>query len=299
MLLVLGLFFLAGAVALVLQTVWAPARQRRDSLVRARAYGDAAMSTPAAGRDAPGPRDEVRERLAAVALRLTPKATIESIDVKLIEAGLGRRANVSSYLALKALLGAGGVVLGALAGVASEQPAKALLLVVLCTAGCFFLPDLYLGMRIRARRERIREQLPAVLDMIAVSVEAGLTFDAALAKLSEHMDGPLVEEFQLTLAEIRIGQSRHQALRALADRTRVPELVLFVQAVLQADQLGSPLARTLRVQAEDARNRRQAAAEERAAKLPVKMIFPTALFIFPAMFVVILGPALLEITTLF
>jgi len=151
-------------------------------------------------------------------------------------------------------------------------------------------------MRIKARRERIRSELPDALDLLAVSVEAGLGLDGAIAKLTEHMDGALVEEFALTLGEMRIGEARPDALKKLADRVPAPELAAFVRSVLQADQLGISLGRILRVQAADSRLRRQAAAEEKAMKAPIKMLFPTAMFIFPAMFVVVLGPAMLNIT---
>jgi tight adherence protein C len=109
------------------------------------------------------------------------------------------------------------------------------------------------------------------------------------------MEGPLVQEFSLTLNQIRIGESRPVALKKMAERVSAPELSSFVRAVIQADQLGISLGRILRVQAADARNRRQAAAEEKAMKAPLKMLFPTVLFIFPAMFIVLLGPAMLNI----
>ena len=145
----------------------------------------------------------------------------------------------------------------------------------------------------------MRAQLPDVLDLLAVSVEAGLGFDGAVTKLTEHMEGPLVDEFALTLGEIRIGESRHEALRKMTERVPAPELAAFVRSVVQADQLGISLGRILRVQAADSRLRRQAAAEEKAMKAPIKMLFPTVLFIFPAMFLVILGPAFLNLTHIF
>jgi tight adherence protein C len=165
---------------------------------------------------------------------------------------------------------------------------------MLAIAG-FLGPDVFLTARLRSRREAIRAELPDALDLLAVSVEAGLGFDGAVTKLTEHMEGPLVQEFSLTLNQIRIGESRPVALKKMAERVSAPELSSFVRAVIQADQLGISLGRILRVQAADARNRRQAAAEEKAMKAPIKMLFPTVLFIFPAMFLVILGPALLNI----
>jgi len=132
--------------------------------------------------------------------------------------------------------------------------------------------------------------------VLAVSVEAGLGFDGAIAKLTEHMQGALIDEFALTLGEMRIGESRHDALKKLTERVPSPEVAAFVRAVIQADQLGISLGRILRVQAADSRLRRQAAAEEKAMKAPIKMLFPTVLFIFPAMFLVILGPAFLNLS---
>jgi tight adherence protein C len=145
----------------------------------------------------------------------------------------------------------------------------------------------------------MQAELPSVLDLLCVSVEAGLGFDQAVAKLTERMDGPLVDEFALALHEMRIGQTRAAALRNLADRVDVPEVSQFTRALIQADQLGIALSRILRVQAADMRLRRQLAAEEKAMKAPVKMLFPTVLFIFPAMFVVVLGPAALNLASAF
>src|SRR3989454_896503 len=135
--------------------------------------------------------------------------------------------------------------------------------------------------------------------LLAVSVEAGLGFDGAITKLTEHMEGALTDELALTLNEMRIGESRHDALKKLAERAAAPEVANFSRAIIQADQLGISLGRILRVQATDTRLRRQAAAEERAMKAPIKMLFPTVAFIFPAMFLVILGPAFLNLSKLF
>jgi tight adherence protein C len=132
-----------------------------------------------------------------------------------------------------------------------------------------------------------------------VSVEAGMGFDGAISKLTEYMDGPLGEEFALTLGEMRIGESRSDALKKLGERANTPEVAAFTRAIIQADQLGISLGRILRVQAIDTRDKRQSAAEERAMKAPIKMLFPTVMFIFPAMFLVILGPALINLSKLF
>ena len=146
-----------------------------------------------------------------------------------------------------------------------------------------------------ARRDEMGRRLPDTLDLLTVSVEAGLGFDAAVSKVCEKMDGPLIEEFEVMAQEIRVGETRRQALRNLADRVGSPDVASFARSIIQAEELGTSLGRTLRVQASDMRIRRQLAAEEQAMKAPVKMLFPTVLFIFPAMFIIILGPAFLNI----
>jgi tight adherence protein C len=212
---------------------------------------------------------------------------------------MARTTSPTSFLATKVVAAACGFVTGGLLGVAAGRPGRALLLAVVFAAAGFLIPDMTLTMKTRARREQIRAQLPDALDILAISVETGLGFDAALAKVAEHMDGPLVEELRLTLAEMRLGESRQDALRGLADRVDLAEVSSFVHAIVQAEQLGSPLGKILRVQATESRQKRQVAAEERAMKAPVKMIIPTAILIFPAMFIVILGPAILHFTQAF
>jgi tight adherence protein C len=145
----------------------------------------------------------------------------------------------------------------------------------------------------------VQGALPDALDLLAVSVEAGLGFDAAISRLIEHMDGPLIDEFGLALSEMRVGESRQDAMKKLAARVDSADLAAFVRAIIQADQLGISLGRILRVQAVESRLKRQAAAEERAMKAPIKMLFPTVVFIFPAMFIVILGPAMINLSKVF
>jgi tight adherence protein C len=238
------------------------------------------------------------ERLAALALRINPKASADAIGTRLIAAGISSRVSPSQFLAVKSGAALGGVLFALAFGVA-VAPVAGVLLAPVCAGVGFFAPESFLSMKIKGRRERIRSELPDALDLLAVSVEAGLGLDGAIAKLTEHMDGSLVEEFALTLNEMRIGEARQDALKKMAERVPAPELASFVRSVLQADQLGISLGRILRVQAADSRLRRQAAAEEKAMKAPIKMLFPTALFIFPAMFLVVLGPAVLTFTKAF
>jgi tight adherence protein C len=240
--------------------------------------------------------DRYAQRLAHFAARLDPRATEDRIGFKLVSAGLAKTVSPVGFLASKVLLGALGVALGAVLGALAGSPTKAILVAAAGGLLGFFGPDVIVTSRTRRRRDLMRRELPDSLDVLAVSVEAGLGFDAALARLGEYLEGPLVEEFLLVLAELRIGESRANALRKMADRADIPELTSVVNSLIQAEQLGSPLGRMLRIQAQESRGRRQVAAEEKAMKAPVKMLIPTAIFIFPAMFVVILGPAMLKIS---
>lgn len=292
MLLFLAVLMLAGAVYLVGEVVTLPGRERDRAVRRAATYGRSRIASNGLERL------RFRERvlvpgtawLAGLTMRLNPRTTLESSAARLLSAGMGRSLSPTTFLAMKAAGGIVGGVFGFVVGAAAAGPVTAFPLAFGLAAGGFIAPGFVVSMRGRKRREEIRAQLPDALDLLAVSVEAGLGFDGAVAKLTEHMDGALAEEFSLTLGEMRIGESRHDALKKLAERAAAPEVASFTRAIIQADQLGISLGRLLRVQATDARLKRQAAAEEKAMKSPIKMLFPTVLFIFPAMFIVILVP---------
>ncbi|MDX6513932.1 MAG: tight adherence protein [Gaiellaceae bacterium] len=296
MLLVLGPLMLGLAAYLVGEVATYPARRQQLAVKRAAGYGRARRTGNAVERM----RFQHRvvapavKHLAAMTLRLNPKASVDTIAHRLLAAGLATRISATQFLACKGGLAIGGGLFSLVLGIATAPLAGIVLAPVIAVVG-FLVPDAVLTLCIRARRERIRAELPDALDLLAVSVEAGLGFDGAITKLTEHMDGALVQEFALTLGEIRIGESRHDALKKMAERVPASEVSSFVRSVVQADQLGISLGRILRVQAADSRLRRQAAAEERAMKAPIKMLFPTVMFIFPAMFLVILGPALLNL----
>jgi tight adherence protein C len=297
---VLGVLCLAGAAYLVGEAVTLPARERRSSVGRAATYGK--TRAPLGERQLPFKQRVLApmgDRLAGFTLKLHPKTTIDGVSTRLLAAGLGRKISPTTFLALKSTFAIGGLVLGALFGGAVAGAGGVLLLAIAAAGLGFIAPDFVVSSKARSRKDRIRAELPDALDLMAVSVEAGMGFDGAISKLTEHMHGPLADEFGLTLGEIRIGESRQDALKKLADRTDTPELSSFVRSIIQADQLGISLGRILRVQATDSRLKRQAAAEEKAMKAPIKMLFPTVLFIFPAMFLVILGPAFLNLSKIF
>jgi tight adherence protein C len=299
--LIFAALLLAVAAYLVGEVVTHPSRERRNAVKRAATYG----SVRAAGTGLE--RLHFRERvltpatasLARFALRLNPRMTLESISLRLMVAGMGRTVTPTTFLAAK---GAGlifGGLLGGVAGVALGGPTIGFTFGLALASVGFIVPGFIVSRRAKERREEIRAQLPDALDLLAVSVEAGLAFDGAVAKLTEHMQGALAEEFSHTLGEMRIGESRHDALKKLSDRANTPEISSFTRAIIQADQLGISLGRLLRIQASESRLKRQAAAEEKAMKAPIKMLFPTALFIFPAMFLVVLGPAMLNLMKVF
>jgi tight adherence protein C len=157
----------------------------------------------------------------------------------------------------------------------------------------FKIPDIWLSMTIKRRQTQIQLFLPDMIDLITVSVEAGLGMDAAVQRVSSRFPNALSEEFQRAMQEVRIGRTRSEALRDMARRVDVPDLSSLVTALVQADLLGISIANVLRVQSERLREKRSQRAREQAQKAPIKMVFPLVLFIFPALFVIILGPALI------
>jgi tight adherence protein C len=159
----------------------------------------------------------------------------------------------------------------------------------------FLLPESIVSRRIRKRQKGILLSLPSALDLLTISVEAGLSFDAALARVVEKYKNPLTQEINTMLNEIRLGRSRVEALDELGKRCKVEELSNFVQAVIQSEQLGVGIANVLRIQSEEIRRRRRQRAEEQGQKAPLKMLFPMVGCIFPTLFIVLLGPAIIEV----
>jgi tight adherence protein C len=297
--LLIGFAFLAGAVFVLSEVATLPAREREGAVRRASNYGRFRVLT---GERRIPFRDRVltpaTASLAGLVLKLNPKTSVETVRLRLLSAGLSDKISVNTFLAVKAVGGALGLLLGLMFGV-TAGPLGALVFTAAFAVAGFWMPSFLLSSKTRRRRELIKSELPDALDLLAVSVEAGLGFDGAIVKLTEHMDGALIEEFALTLGEIRVGEGRQEALKRMAERVDTPEISSFTRAIIQADQLGISLGRILRVQAADTRLRRQAAAEEKAMKAPIKMLFPTVAFIFPAMFIVILGPAFINIKKVF
>jgi len=242
----------------------------------------------------------VTERFVSTGRRLTPEERLTRIRRRLDLAGNPEGWDVDRVVGLKAL----GLVVGVLAGISVPALLGASAAVtLLCAAGLtalgWFGPDIWLYQVAYNRSERIRTELANALDLLTISVEAGLAFDAALAQVARNTEGPLAQEFFRVLQEMQIGTGRMDALRALSDRTDVDELRSFVGAMVQADSFGIPIASVLRIQSRELRIKRSQRAEEQAQKVPVKILFPLIFCILPALFIVVIGPAAIQIFTTF
>ena len=221
---------------------------------------------------------------------------IARVDAKLEKAGYPGGLRGADWVGVKILtLIVFGIIFFLLGLLLTGQPAVALFFVLIGAALGYMAPEFWLGRKIRARSTEMVLQLPDALDLLTISVEAGLGFDAALAKVVEKMDGPLVDEFRQALAEVRMGRQRRDALRDVATRADAQPVSNFIGAIVQAEQLGVPIAKVLQIQSNQLRIERRQRAEEAAAKAPVKMLFPMVGCIFPTIFIVILGPAVVTV----
>ena len=232
--------------------------------------------------------------------RLTPKGYLDSTRAKLVSAGTGDQASVDRFLAIRVVT----IVLAPIAAYLTWKyvPVSGIgrLLATLIAGAIFVMgPDSILDRKVQDRQFEIRRRLPDVMDLLVISVEAGLGFEQALDRTVASVPGPLTEEFSRMLGEVRAGSTRADAMRALDARTNVPEIRSFVLAILQADTFGVSIGRVLRAQADEMRIKHRQLAQERAAKAPVKMLIPMVFCIFPALFVVVLGPAAINIAESF
>ena len=231
--------------------------------------------------------------------RVTSSSFSERTEKRLALAGNPGDLRVADWLGIKAI-GAivGGIIFFLLFAVIGVLGFPFLIGVVLALVGALFgytAPEFWLGRQVKKRQKAILLMIPDALDLLTISVRAGLGFDAALGKVVEKLNGPLSDEFRRALAEVRVGKARRDALRDIVPRTEVVPLTNFIGAIIQAEQLGVSISKVLQVQSEQLRIERRQRAEEMAAKAPIKMLFPLVGCIFPSLFIVILGPAIILI----
>ena len=235
-------------------------------------------------------------RLSRIGARLTNASSSQTVEKRLALAGNPGDLRVTDWMGVKILVGIGLSILMFIvfAGLMRNFVMGIFIGLVSLMIG-YILPEFWLGRKVRARQSAILKMIPDTLDLLTISVRAGLGFDAALAKVVEKLPGPLTDEFRRALAEVRVGKTRRDALRDMIPRTEVQPLSNFIGAIIQAEQLGVSISKVLQVQSEQLRIERRQRAEEMAAKAPIKMLLPLVGCIFPTLFIVILGPAMISI----
>jgi tight adherence protein C len=296
-LLIVGVAALGAGIALAV--IGLSARPAETGVARALTAIDTrySLSAPTAVKAERDPFAALPSWIRGLAIRLSPSGVTATLQRRLDLAGNPAGWTPDRVLATKGL---GLFLLGGLGGLYGLRTIGLLVVgtAVAATVG-FFLPDVVLYNAGLKRQEKVQKALPDALDMLTVCVEAGLGFDAALAQVARNTRGALAAELARVLQEMQIGKSRAQALRALTGRTTVPELRSFVSALVQAGELGITIADVLREQAKEMRVRRRQRAEEKAQKVPVKILFPLVFCLFPSMFVVIIGPGVISIVHVF
>jgi tight adherence protein C len=292
---VLPVAFVGAALLLLTWAVLArpdPAHQRAVlNLQRGLEQRLAASSGPALN----APR---ASSLTALGRRLTPAASVRTLDRLLAQAGRPAAWPLERLMAGKVVL-AGALALMSLLYLSAVPRLVPLIIGVVVTVVGYFLPELLLHSRGQERSQKITLELADTLDQMTIAVEAGLGFDSAMARAGRNGQGPLAQELVRTLQDIQVGHSRRDAYEGLAQRTSVPDLRRFIRAIIQADAYGIAIADVLRTQAAEMRMKRRQRAEEKAMQIPVKVIFPLMLCILPVLFIVLLGPAAMDIAAAF
>lgn len=233
--------------------------------------------------------------IAAAIARFSPQKNVERTRHRLDLAGNPNNWTVSEFMGVRGLfaIGTSAACVAIFFIIGADRAVVLLMLAVGAVLG-YYLPFLWLTLRIRQRQDEIQKSLPDALDLLTISVEAGLGFDAAMARVVDQWDNEIGRAFGRVLAEIRVGKTRNEALRDMAARMEVADFTNFVIAVMQTDELGVPIANVLRIQSEQMRIKRRQRAEEKANQAPIRMLVPLAFMIFPSIFIVILGPAVIR-----
>ncbi len=302
----LALVVVSVFIAVVFLIVWiglGVTRAREEMIDRLALYGrsnaptirDDELAKPLAQRTI-GP---IVLKMSGFLNRFTPVGYLEKKQKQLMFAGSPGNLDAPALVVIK-LLGLGvGIILAFLIVDYGGSPIQRIVLFVFPLVLGFFGPDAWLARKVEERRVAMQRALPDLLDLMVISVEAGLGFDSALSRVVATVPGPLSEEFFRMLQETRVGVSRRDAMRHLMDRTDLDELRSFLLAMIQAEAFGVTIANVLRVQADEMRTKRRQRAQEKAFAAPVKMVFPLVFCIFPALFIVLLGPAAIQITEAF
>jgi tight adherence protein C len=304
--LIIGGVLVAVAIALVVYVVLTQAHEKsvvRDSLRQLEGYEvenvrDQELLVPFAER-ALAP---VMDGLTSVGRRFTPVGYVDNIRRKFVWAGLGTADGVDRFLAIRVVMAALVLPMVFLLLVVNPLGLDGMMKLIvtgLVAAVLIVGPDAWLNRKVTDRQLELQQKLPDVLDLLTISVEAGLGFEQALDRTIASVPGALSDEFARMLGEVRAGASRADAMRSLEERTNVPEVRSFVLAILQADTFGVSIGRVLRAQSEEMRIKRRQLAQEKAQKAPVKMLIPMVFCVFPALFVVVIGPAIINIRETF
>ena len=242
----------------------------------------------------------IKKRINRISRRSRKDETgrLMGLNRELQLAGIGMVAGV--FITARLAFSLGFLAVGLIVALLTKATGFLFLLILLFLAILSILiPRMYINSRIKSRRQSISNQMPNVMDMMSVNIEAGLGFDAAMLSVTEHFKGPLPNELLRVHREIQMGIPRREALASLSARSDVDELKTFATAVIQSERYGTPVINVLRAQAQELRVLRRQKAEETAHKAPVKMLLPMVVFIFPVMFIILLGPAVLEIAAMF
>ncbi len=304
----IGLLIVGGAIGLVIVGNRAAASQEEDPLQARLAEfsqrGDVAsledieLSQPFSERVIV----PFMRRVGEFSARFTPQKVLQDTSRKLELAGNPGRIDAATFLSSRFVVAA--LFSGFLFLISTVAPdpwplSRVLILVVVFGVLGFFFPQLWLQSRINSRQKEVRKAMPDAMDLLTICVEAGLGFDAAMSKVSEKWENELSLAFARAIREVQLGKLRREALKDMADRIGISEMTSFVAAVIQSEQLGVSLAKVLRIQSEQMRIRRRQRAEEEAHKAPIKMILPMGLLIFPSILIILMTPALLQITDVF
>ncbi|NJC23134.1 tight adherence protein C [Arthrobacter pigmenti] len=284
LMLVMSLLLISAPLGFLGWTLFSPGTRSNNS-VQANLHLGVTGAEPAKGNSS--------HLLTNIGRALTPSGYVRKLDHLLALAGRPASMPLGRVLAAKPALCLGAAALGVLMASAAQKPVITVLALFLTVLG-YFIPDLLLYSKGQERQKAMQLELANTLDQMLISVEAGLGFESAMQRAGETGKGPLAQELVRTLQDMQVGRSRRESYLALAERTSIPELRSFVKAVVQADAYGIALSGVLRTQAKVMRVKRRQRAEEKAMKLPVTVLFPLLFFIFPVLFIIILGPAVIN-----